>query len=164
MTRFTITRPPCVSRLVPTRHSNDIGSAIDSLYGDDYRDWTINFCDIPINLCMNCIADVYADMVRIEADLRLGKKSRESFLSPQITCLFDIEPGEKHVLIHSWWTSASDDQFLQKLQDLPQPSRFDRNEFHSEIIKFLQSIKLDLIKVGYNRLYNKNHPWGIKQY
>lgn len=163
MTRFTITRPPRASLLVPMRHSSEIGSAIDSVYGHDGRHWMINFCGIPINLCMTCIGDIYADMVRIESGLRLGKIFSASFLSNQIACMFEIDPGEKYVSVYSWWTSASDDQFLTELQDLPQPSRFDLHEFHSEIRKFLQSVKYDVIKVGYNRLYSKNHPWGIKQ-
>ncbi|NIA00677.1 hypothetical protein [Massilia sp. CCM 8734] len=164
MTTFTIKRIPGTSGPAPKPRGKTIAAAINSVYGDDARDWEINFCNIPISLCMTCIADIYADMVKIEEKIRIGEKFQVSFLSSQITCLFTIEPRGKYISVNSRWTSASDNEFLQELQDLPQPSEFCLNEFLFELTKFLQSVKDDLISAGYSRLYDENHPWGTKQY
>lgn len=162
--KLLIHRPMGLAENTFDPEDESLALALNTAYGNDFRKWEINFCGIEIKLTMACIADIYADIVEIIQKIEIGKKFVSSFLSIEIACVFEIDPVEDVLFIAVDWTSASNNEHLSELRNLPKINEFQKKEVLFQLTSFLQAAKDDLISLGYANLFDGKHPWGNKLY
>lgn len=162
--KFLLSKPKGLAKALFNSEDETVGEALNSVYGNDDRYWTIGFGDAFIKLSLACIADVYADLVQIEKEIDLGKKFNASFLAPEITCKFEIEPKNNEIAIKFQWLDAPTKEKLIELKNLPATHVFDKQAFLHELTNFLDSTKEDLISAGYGYHFDIQHPRGIRLY
>lgn len=158
---FSIEKPKGLSQATFNINDETLGEALNSAYGEDRRRWEINYCDVKIRLTMGGIVEIYEDLLRLMEFVTSGTSYDSNFLSPGLTFYFKVDPVGGDVFMEVKWVEVAGEGVLESLRKLPKICKFDRRKFVAEISGFFESIKDDLISLGYGHHFDDEHPWGI---